>query len=470
MAKAERTRKQPEAKRSLRIFISHSHKDEKAVDRIAKRLEAEGHDIWTDRLQLKAGDNFQTKIQEGLNEADVLLVVLSENSFKSLWVQQEFTTIALQEEVSKRQRRIIPIKIDDIPVPSYIAHLYYLDFSQDFEDGLDRLVSELAGPSKKGPKAADGDDARDTHVRVLRDSHRRGRLTLVCGAGVSVGAGIPAWNQLLVRLLDRLMERIAKNYSLEIGKNTALEFQRAYGASSSLILGKYLKNNLGEDFAKETRDALYAEADEESELINSIVRLSRPQRDTKPLESIITFNFDCLIEEALNRSSIANKPIFSEAIQHADNELPIYHVHGFLPRSGNIPKTELVFSEDAYHSQFIDAFSWSNLIQLNKLTQNTCLFIGISLTDPNMRRLLDVAWRKSPDKTISHFLIKKRPDNPKNSELDRIARLLEEQDANLLGLNILWIETFDELPSVLSSIVQPRAFHVLIVAYPAFSK
>jgi hypothetical protein len=450
---AKRARRSAPPPHPLKVFISHSHKDQESVDRIAARLEAEGHDVWMDRLQLKPGDNFQQKIQDGLSDADVLLVVLSENSFKSQWVQREFSMIALQEEVSKRQQRIIPIKIDDVPVPSYIAHLYYLDFSQDFASGLDRLAAELAGP-KKQPKAPDGEDARDTHVRVLRDAHKRGRLTLVCGAGVSVGAGIPTWNNLLVRLLDRLMERIAKNYSLNIGANTALEFQQAYGASSSLILGKYLKNNLGEDFATETREALYVEAVERSDLIDSIVGLSRPQRDTKPLESIITFNFDCLIEEALEKNSIANKPIFSEAIRHADNELPIYHVHGYLPRSGEIPKTELVFSEDAYHSQFIDAFSWSNLIQLNKLTQNTCLFVGISLTDPNMRRLLDVAWRKSPDKTVSHFLIKKRPNNPKNSELDRVARLLEEQDANLLGLNIIWIEEFDELPGVLRDIGQ----------------
>ena len=43
---------------------------------------------------------------------------------------------------------------------------------------------------------------------------------------------------------------------------------------------------------------------------------------------------------------------------------------------------EVVFSEDAYHSQFMEPFSWSNLIQLNKLGQSTCLFVGLSLTDP----------------------------------------------------------------------------------------
>jgi hypothetical protein len=69
-----------------------------------------------------------------------------------------------------------------------------------------------------------------------------------------------------------------------------------------------------------------------------------------------------------------------------------------------------------------------------------------------MRRLLDVAWRKNPDKMLSHFIIKKRPEHPKNSALDRVARLLEEQDANALGLNVIWIEEFEELPHVLRRI------------------
>jgi hypothetical protein len=408
-------------------------------------------------LRLKAGDNFQRKILEDLDESNVLLIILSKNSFRSEWVQQEFATIALQQEVSQGLRRIIPIRIDEIPVPSYLAHLQYIDFSQDFEAGLERLLIELStAKSKPGSSlvTSSNTDSTDSQIRTLREALQRGRLTLVCGAGVSIEAGIPAWGDLLVRLLDRMMEKLSKNLSLEIGKQTAIEFQKTYGRSSSLILGKYLKNNLGEDFASETRDALYMGATGQSDLINSIVGLARPQRDAKPLDSIITFNFDCLTEEALERNVVANKPIFSESIRHDGNELPIYHVHGYLPRTGPIPETELVFSEDAYHSQFLDAFSWSNLIQLAKLTQNTCLFIGISLTDPNMRRLLDVAWRKNPDKTMSHFIIKKSPDHTKDSPLDRVSRLLEEQDANALGLNIIWIDSFDELPNVLSRISQ----------------
>jgi hypothetical protein len=211
---------------------------------------------------------------------------------------------------------------------------------------------------------------------------------------------------------------------------------------------------LGNDFGKKVRDALYSAKPTSCDLIDAIVDLSRPQRDGKPLDSIVTFNFDSLVEEHLTTATILNRAIYTEAIKHDPNELPVYHVHGYLPRTGKIPdETDIVFSEDAYHSQFIDPFSWSNLIQLNKLTQNTCLFVGVSLTDPNLRRLLDVAWRKNPDKTLSHYILKKRPRfGAIDDVLDDLARLLEEQDANALGINVIWVDDYNEIPRLLRSI------------------
>ena len=442
----------------MRVFISHSLRDRDAVARIVGRLRRDGHEIWILDTQLGPGDNVELRVRDGLEQADALVVIISQNSFRSKWVQLEFTTIALQQ-VSKRERRIVPVKIDDGPVPSYLGDRPIIDLSENFEAGLDQL-SEALSPKEAESFAVTASPVRqpqplpnrEPKVQRLREALRRGRLTLVCGAGVSMKAGIPTWENLLVRLLERMMERISKDHSLDLGRKAATEFQKRYGASA-LILGKYLKNNLGRDFPAEMRNALYADNPTTSPLIEGIVNLARPQRDGRPLDSIITFNFDCLIEEALDKARIQNKAIFSEAIQHGSDQLPIYHVHGYLPRSGNISgDTDLVFSEDAYHSQFIDPFSWSNLILLNKLTQSTCLFLGISLTDPNMRRLLDVAWRKNPDKRLSHVIARRPERSSPGDVLDDVSRILEEQDANALGLDVLWFDSFESLPGVLSEL------------------
>lgn len=441
----------------MRVFISHSHQDKPVVGLIVERLKLDGHEVWIDHLKLKPGDNISRKIQEGIATADAFLVVVSQNSLSSKWVQQEFSSLALNE-LSKREPKIIPVLIDESTVPSYLSNYLYIDLSRDLAGGLDSLAKslrvvqrkDLTTPRRSTEQRSDG---RSAQVAGIGAALKSGRLTLVCGAGVSVGAGIPVWNQLLLQLLESMIERLSKDHSLDLGSNAAEEFNKRHSATA-LIVGKYLKNNLGKDFGKKVRDALYGAKPTTCELINAIVDLSRPQRDGKPIDSIVTFNFDALIEENLSAANILNRAIYTEAIKHDPNELPVYHVHGYLPRTGKIPdETDIVFSEDAYHSQFIDPFSWSNLIQLNKLTQNTCLFVGVSLTDPNLRRLLDVAWRKNPDKTLSHYIVKKLPRfGLADDVLDDLARLLEEQDANALGINVIWVDNYDEIPSILHSV------------------
>jgi hypothetical protein len=290
------------------------------------------------------------------------------------------------------------------------------------------------------------------YATELHHALRRGNLTLVCGAGISVPAGVPAWNSLLANLLESMIELLDKEKSLGLDKSSVEEFQKRF-SGSSLITGKYLKNVLRNDFSSKVRQALYSSNPVGCTLIDRIVDLARPQREGHPLDSIITFNFDGLMEENLNANNIPNKPIYSESVRYDSNQLPIYHVHGYLPRTGEIPlDSTLVFSEDAYHNQFLEPFSWSNLIQLNKLTQNTCLFIGISLTDPNMRRLLDVAWRKKPEQNTGHYIVKRRPFQSHGDRVDKAIEILEEQDAAALGLNVIWLDEYAELPELLQAI------------------
>lgn len=133
-----------------------------------------------------------------------------------------------------------------------------------------------------------------------------------------------------------------------------------------------------------------------------------------------------------------------------NQKIPIYHVHGYLPQNMEIPDSDIVFAEDAYHTQFIDPYSWSNLIQLYKYMNNTCLLIGLSITDPNLRRLLDISRRKNNLNKPRHFIIKIKSELENNFRETQM--FLEEQDANSLGLNVFWIDSFDEISGILDRI------------------
>ncbi len=133
--------------------------------------------------------------------------------------------------------------------------------------------------------------------------------------------------------------------------------------------------------------------------------------------------------------------------------------------------TLIVFSERAYHTIYADPFSWSNIIQLYTLKENTCLFIGLSITDPNMRRLLDISTRKN-NKKIKHYAFMQRStyddiedilneleiyeDSNRSKYYSFVDAYYKLKEKNLqeFGINIIWYEDNSEIPELLKLIYQ----------------
>jgi hypothetical protein len=166
----------------------------------------------------------------------------------------------------------------------------------------------------------------------------------------------------------------------------------------------------------------------------------------------------------LHQNQLKHIPIYKEAQIPDKNELAIHHVHGFLPRDlekyEGISEKSLIFSEEGYHSVMLDSFNWSNLVQLNYFRERTCLFIGASLTDPNVRRLLDIAMSKQPDKSCRHYIFMKRetfsiPSNREDLSVNNIKKFevvnedQKEKSFQELGLNIIWFEEYSDIPGLL---------------------
>lgn len=445
----------------MKVFISYSHADKPFVDKLKSELNKNNVDVWMDISLLKAGDNIIEKIGIALDESDYIIFVLSENSVKSNWVNLELSA-TLNNEISREQTYIIPVIIDDCDIPYALKNRFYADFRRPFYESFQVLLKSLKGkkPSIEDTlkKESENNTATISQINKLQKAYQKGNLSLFCGAGISLEAGIPTWTILLKSLLNEAFK--SKNIT-DIETILADVFQNKNNLPP-IIIGKYLKNLLGNDFLKSVKLVLYKNCNRNSVTIDEIIELCRPKRDARPLKAIITYNFDDIIELKLEKNKIDYKSICKEGERYAENELPIFHVHGFLPSVGELSNdSDIVFSEDAYHTQFIDPFSWSNLVQLNYLNTSTCLFIGISLTDPNMRRLIDVSKRKSGKDEINHYIIKRRykieeltmehSKKPSNS-LIKILENIEEQDAQNLGINIIWINEFDEIPNIISQI------------------
>ncbi len=72
------------------IFISYSHKDKDYVHKLQEALQKEGFEVWIDD-RIDYGSRWPKVIQDQLDACDAFVVVVSENSYESEWVQNEVT-------------------------------------------------------------------------------------------------------------------------------------------------------------------------------------------------------------------------------------------------------------------------------------------------------------------------------------------------------------------------------------------
>ena len=91
------------------IFISYSSKDRPWVDTFAKVLESQGWSVWWDR-QIPTGGSFNAVIRQELRAARCAIVVWSEQSVDSEWVQAE-------ADEARKQEKYLPIRIDESDIP-----------------------------------------------------------------------------------------------------------------------------------------------------------------------------------------------------------------------------------------------------------------------------------------------------------------------------------------------------------------
>jgi hypothetical protein len=91
------------------IFISYSSKDRPWVETFAKVLESQGWSVWWDR-QIPTGGSFNAVIRQELRGARCAIVVWSEQSVDSEWVQAE-------ADEARKQEKYLPIRIDESEIP-----------------------------------------------------------------------------------------------------------------------------------------------------------------------------------------------------------------------------------------------------------------------------------------------------------------------------------------------------------------
>jgi uncharacterized protein YjbI with pentapeptide repeats len=94
-------------------FISYSSKDDDFAKRLHADLQAQNVRCWFAPEDLKIGDKFRMCIDEAIRVHDKLLLVLSENSVNSAWVEKEVETAFEKEQRQGGNPVLFPIRLDD---------------------------------------------------------------------------------------------------------------------------------------------------------------------------------------------------------------------------------------------------------------------------------------------------------------------------------------------------------------------
>jgi len=341
-------------------------------------------------------------------------------------------------------------------------------------------------------------------VKELREAYLHRGLVLYLGAGVSRSIGLPSWPELIRSLTITMMSRKVTSAidALEgLSENKRLQailaiqedvINEADYDKPILMMARALKDEFGESLAHRLSVNLYRSLRRrfsfgskispkpmkaleipDSALLDSIVALARAERDVQGVQGIVNYNFDDLVEEKLRAQNVRCQTVLSGRDKVPAGTLPCYHVHGVLPvqdfvarfakrlsrprRYANISaKGNFVFSEDEYHAEYSDAYKWSNMTQMSLLGRYTGLFVGLSMEDPNIRRLIDVTHRQYPE--ISNYAIlprKKSLAKSKDTKQGVLRNLFENVETGSfgkIGVKVLWVDGFSEIPVVLRKI------------------
>lgn len=177
---------------------------------------------------------------------------------------------------------------------------------------------------------------------------------------------------------------------------------------------------------------------------------------------IISFNAESLFGALINAHVASDRgPKGGDVLDyvvHATSErkagrIPYILCHGLLPVPGNPRRhlssvDKLVFQETAYLQLANTSFSWQSASFLRAAAGGSMVFIGVSLTDPNMRRWL--SWvhatrvaeltevgNPKPTSTV-HYWITKTVGDP------AIERWTESVVAHL-GVRLIWVENYADI-------------------------
>lgn len=338
-----------------------------------------------------------------------------------------------------KPKKLIVVVMSDVDYRSYRMLSNVLPVGRDIDvmsyDELRKKIDAI--PKKNDPKNENAIEEReikyqrDKEISVLekaKNALNNNKVSVFLGAGVSASAGVVTWDSLLEKLcIKRGLSKIDSDID-------------------SVVKGRYIideykqsQKEIPDEFYKDIREILYANI-RTSNLISSIASLITKGN----IESIISYNYDNLVEREIRNKGKLCFPVFNKARSKEPNSLYIYHVHGYVSHEEDDEYSPIVLGEQEYHKIFQESYNWGNVEQLHALCRSTCFFIGLSMDDPNLRRLIDISIEGSEVEPVHYAFLRRIEYNV--PFMEKIMRGF--------GINCLWYDNYEELPTIINEMMK----------------
>jgi len=130
-------------------LISHNKKDELPAHEVAIFLAAESVPLWFDEWEIQAGDSIVGKIEEALASCSHFVLLWSASASGLDWVRRELRA-ALAKAIKAGAPRIIPVRLDDTPLPELLADIRSIRYSGGSEEFRSELIRSITGKGASG--------------------------------------------------------------------------------------------------------------------------------------------------------------------------------------------------------------------------------------------------------------------------------------------------------------------------------
>jgi hypothetical protein len=213
-----------------------------------------------------------------------------------------------------------------------------------------------------------------------------------CGAGISIAAGLPTWSSLSDAVISETSDQLSEEHQNEL--------QELFDRNQFEDILDFCRDLMGES---EYRDFLSRTFDVGSptELHHAIVKL--------PVPAVLTTNYDRLLETAFAQARSVLPKVLTAADttslwKHtAKREFFILKIHGDIIR----PETVILTARDYTQHVFGNVAFMTFLQRL--VVGHSLLFIGTSLSDIYLRRVLEETTFMTRGVALPHYALLSRP-------------------------------------------------------------